>query len=349
MVYSEEVNSMGIEDEIRALFSQGYTPQSILSSQPYKKSTVYKVYRELSTRQAPVAPPQWYVNVSPHPETKRYLPGGLERFTCDVRNNAPMDLYVTSSGMQPEWLRGQWHINPERFLLRPGESRSLRIDLPIPQDIALGEYELRFGIEGQYLGQGGISNLSAIQWAEPFALQVKCPRNGYKLFLSHSVKDLNLVRQVEKQLDADGIEVFIAEDISTPGAILNEKFQALIRGAHFFLALLTENGARSEWVATEVNYAHQINKPMLVLKEREAQVGSLSREWVEFSRYDSYETILDKIRIALNQLQGNPTGAVTSGTVHPLVWVGLGLFFGAILANSGKSQTKYKDTGKGQI
>jgi hypothetical protein len=242
--------------------------------------------------------------------------------------------------MQPEWLRGQWHLNSERFLLRPGESKTVQIDLPVSQDVALGEYELRFGIEGQYLGQGGMSGYSAIQWAEPFIMQVKHPRNGYKLFLSHSVKDMHLVRQIENQLDADGVEVLIAEDMSTPGAILDEKFCALIRDAHFFLALLTENGARSEWVTREINYADQINKPMLVLKEREAQVGVLSREWVEFSRYDSYQAILEKICVALNQLQQNPTGSVTSGSVHPLVWAGLGLFLGAILANSSKNQTK---------
>jgi len=331
---------MGIEDEIRTLLSQGYTPQSILSSQPYKKSTVYKVYRDLSTKQAPIATPQWYVNVSPHPEAKRYLPGALEKFTCDIRNNASMDLYVTSSGMQPEWLHGQWHLNPERFLLRPGESRSVRVDLPIPQTVALGEYELRFGVEGQYLGPGCSSNVSTVQWAEPFVLQIKRPRNGYKLFLSHSVKDMHLVRQVDRQLDTDGIEVFIAEDISNPGAILEEKFQALIRESHFFLALFTENGARSEWVVKEINYAHQINKPMLILKEKEAQIGSFSREWVEFSRYDSYETIINKIGVALNQLQQNPTGLAASGSVHPLVWAGLGLFLGAMLANSGKANTK---------
>lgn len=325
---------MGIEDEIRTLFSQGYTPQSIMASHPYKKSTVYKVYRELCTKQVPLTPPQWYVNVSPHPETTRYLPGATQRFTCNIRNNANLDLYVTNSGMQPEWLQGQWHVSTERFLLRPGESRLVRIDLPIPQNTALGEYELRFGVEGQYLGSGGI-NVPTTQWAEPFVLQVKSPRSGYKLFLSHSVKDMNLVRQIEKHLDANGIEVFIAEDIRTPGAILEEKFRVLIRGAHFFLALLTENGVGSEWVIKETNYAHVINKPTLLLKEREAQVTS-SREWVEFSRFDSQETILERIESALKHLKQHPAGTVSSQSVHPLILVGLGLFLGVILSNLGR-------------
>lgn len=330
---------MGIEDEIRTLLSQGYTPQSILSSHPYKKSTVYKVYRELSTQQVPVMPPQWYVNVTPHPETKRYSPNTLERFTCNIRNNANLDLYVTSSGMQPEWSHGQWHVSTERFLLRPGESRSVRIDLPIPQDISLGEYELHFGVEGQYLGPGSMANISTIQWAEPFILQIKRPRNGYKLFLSHSVKDMHLVRQIENHLDSNGIEVFIAEDLRTPGVVLEEKFRALIRNAHFFLALLTENGARSEWVIKETNYADEINKPMLLLKEREAQITS-SREWVEFSRFDPEEAIIEEVGQALNQLQQNPAGVPSAQSVHPLILVGLGIFVGAILSNAGKGKSK---------
>jgi len=207
----------------------------------------------------------------------------------------------------------------------------VRIDLPIPQDTALGEYELRFGIEGQYLGPGG-TNGPTIQWAEPLVLQVKSPRSGYKLFVSHSVRDMNLVRQIEKHLDANGIEVFIAEDIRTPGAVLEEKFRALIRDAHFFLALLTENGVGSEWVIKETNYAHEINKPMLLLKEREAQVAS-SREWVEFSRFDSQETILEKIELALEHLKHHPASIASSQSVHPLILVGLGLFLGVILSS----------------
>ena len=330
---------MGIEDEIRTLFSQGYTPQSILSSRPYKKSTVYKVYRELSTKQVPLTPPQWYVNVTPPPEAKRYFPGAVERFTCDIRNNANLDLYVTSSGMQPEWLHRQWHVRAERFLLRPGESRSVRIDLPIPQDIALGEYELHFGVEGQYLGPASVVNVSTIQWAEPFILQVKRPLTGYKLFLSHSVEDMHLVRQVESYLDFNGIEVFIAEDIRTSGAVLEEKFQDLIRKAYFFLALLTENGVRSEWVIKETNYAHEINKPMLLLKEHEAQVKS-SREWVEFSRFDPQEMILEKVGQALDQLKQNPVGIPSAQSVQPLILVGLGIFLGAILSSASKDRPK---------
>ena len=322
---------MGIEDEIRTLFSQGYTPQSIISSHPYKKSTVYKVYRNLSTRQVPLTPPQWQVTVSPPPEARRYLPGSTERYTCTIKNNANLDLYVTNCGLQPEWLSDQWHISPERLLLRPGESHLVRIDFPIPKDVSLGEYELHFGIESQYLGPNNIANVSTIQWAVPFILKVKKPLSGYKLFLSHSVEDIHLVRQIDNYLDCNGIEVFIAEDIGTPGAVLEDKFRTLIQKAHFFLALLTENGVRSNWVIRETNYAHAINKPMLLLKESEAQVTS-PREWVEFSRFDPQEIILEKIGQALNQLKRNPSGTPLSPSIQPLILVGIGIFLGVILS-----------------
>lgn len=336
---------MGVEDEIRTLLAQGHTPQSLLGSFPvYKKSTVYKIHRDMSTKQVPVVPPQWIVVVSPDPEGARYLPGTAVRFACDVRNTASQDLYITRSGMQPEWLHGQWHVSPERFLLRPRESRTVQINVPIPQDVALGEYDLRFGMEGQYLMPHG-AGVPTVGWADPFVLHVKRPLAGYKLFLSHSVQDLHLVRQVERQLDIDGIEVFIAEDISTPGAVLEEKFRGLIREAHFFLALLTEHGGRSEWVIKETNYAHQINKPMLLLREKEAQNTSplaSPREWVEFSRFESHQTILWKIGAALGQLQHSAPRGAESEPVHPLVWVGLGLLFGVILSggkgNSGSGK-----------
>lgn len=327
---------MGIEDEIRGLLSQGYTPQAILASYPHKKSTVYKVYRELSTRLVPTTPPPWYVTIGPEPDTRRYLPGQTERFNCELRNTSGgMDLYVLRSGLQPEWLRGQWHVSEERFLLRPGESRSVRVDVPIPPDMALGEYELQFGVQGKLLGPGISTPYDAdpIQWADPFILHIKQPYGGFRLFLSHSVMDMFLVRQIEQHLDANGIQVIIGEDVKAPGAVLEAKFEQLIVQSHFFLALLTENGARSEWVIKETNYAHQINKPMLLLKEKEASVTS-SREWIEFSRCDDPEVIWQSISEAMDHLRKYPTGVPLPGPAHPLLLVGLGLFLGVVLSKS---------------
>jgi len=109
--------------------------------------------------------------------------------------------------------------------------------------------------------------------------------------------------------------VVIAEDIREPGVVLKEKFQRLIRESKFLLALLTEEGVRSQWVQEEVDHARSISKPLLLLKERSVSIPS-DLEWVEFSRTDSPEvlnaTVLGAIQKMLQRTGGSP-------------WIGLAL------------------------
>lgn len=328
---------MGTEDNIRELLGRGHSPSEIVG-QGYKKSTVYKVYSKLSAETTPVTPSQWWITWQIGKQ--RYLPGEVVKLTYTVKNTSGVDLYVYRTGIQPEWLQSEWHAQEGRFLLRPGENRTLPINIPIPSDLALGEYEMRWGLEAQFVGPGaGVTNTNIqTQWTEPFVLEVKRALTGYKVFISHSTSDMYLVRQLEDSLDNEGIASVIAEDIMEPSIVLQEKFEALIRGCQCFLALLTASGVRSEWVIHETNYALSIDKPCVLLKEKGTPVET-GREWVEFSQYDPIETTMAKVKEALERVKQRYYGIAPPPALAPVAIGVLAFLFGLAAGRSRGSES----------
>lgn len=162
--------------------------------------------------------------------------------------------------------------------------------------------------------------------ANPLVFHVKRPLTGVSIFFSHSTKDMTLVRQLEQQLDNNGVRVIIAEDKSEPGIELKRKFESKITESTIFLALLTESGVNSKWVLEEANYAAQINKPLILLKEATVSIQS-DREWVSFSKNDPPEILFQKTMDAINYIQktrSSPIGFILGGAILALL-LGLAL------------------------
>jgi len=323
---------MGIEDNIRDLLSKGHTPQEVIK-QGYRKSTVYKVYSEFTTEVVPVTEPMWHINWRLPKE--RYLPGETVAIRYSIRNSSGLDLYVYQSGLQPEWMDdGEWYIREDSFLLQPGNNRNLALNIPIPTDIPLGEYEMRWGLGAQFVGPGTTTyNVMQTQWTEPFVLEVKRPTTDYKVFISHSTTDMHLVRQLECSLDNEGIKGIIAGDYREPGRVLREKFKTMIRESQFFLALLTSAGLDSDWVLFETDYAVSITKPSILLKEKEASATS-GIEWVEFSLYDPPETIIAKALEALDLVKQRHYRTALPPNLAPVAIGVLAFLFGLAAGKS---------------
>ena len=304
---------MSIEDEIANRLLQGYTPVQLIND-GYKKSTVYKVNQEIKARLTETTKPEWMItNVNP-PEP-RALPRQTMSLSFQFENTSDKDIYLYKVGIWVEWMPNHtWVAQDVRDLIRPGQKRFFSFLLSVPAGIALGEYSMAFGVEMQYLPANQYQTMQT-QWTEPLVFHVKEPFRGLRIFLSHSTKDLSLVRQLEKQLDNYGIRVVVAEEIRTPGAELKEKFESLIRDCGIFVALLTEESANSQWVLYETDYAKQINKPMILLKEQNVSIQS-NYEWVPFSKNDPPQILLKKIMDAINQVHGgarseiSPIGAI---------------------------------------
>ncbi len=308
---------MAIQEEISGLLQEGYTPQQIISK-GYRKSTVYKVYDPFKTHLTQIGKPEWSItDIKYNNPNKRYLPGEHFSISFNFENTSSKDIYINKLGIWIEWLEPEiWHANDVKDLVKSGQRRFFSFLIPIPNDISLGEYELMFGIEAQYLPVIGYQNNSLqTQWSNPEIINIKNPLTGIKVFISHSTEDMPLIRQLENHLDINGLEPIIAQDLFTPGAALREKFQAKIKEATIFLVILTENSIKSDWVIEEINYAHQIGKAIIPLKEESVNI-KFGIEWIEFSKHDRPEIIFSKIMDGLNShlnnIQISPNNVQTS-------------------------------------
>lgn len=324
--------SMSVEDEIRNKLMQGYSPQQVIQ-QGYKKSTVYKIYSSTKSQSFQITQPSWSIQNATALDV-RYLPGQSVPLGFLFRNDSLLDIYVNKIGLRAEWMQpDSWHAQEINDLVKRGTQRWFSFSLPIPRDVKLGEYELLFGLEGQYLPTTQFQP-TQVEWSEPAILHVKQPLTGMKIFFSHSTEDITLVRQLEASLDNAGISVTIGEDVISPGIVLSEKFERLIRESNLVLGFLTESGARSEWVLKEVNYALQIGKPHILLKEESVQIDT-NREWVKFSRNASPDEIFLIIMNSITMVQKNM--AAQANPIGAIIGAGILVFLLGAIASGSKS------------
>jgi len=294
---------VGIQDEIEKKLREGYTPQQ-LNEMGYKRSTIYKIYNTIKSYTVPISPPEWFIeNITP--SHLRRLPGQKISISFFFKNNSKKEMYLYRIGIHPEWMENpnEWFAQEVKDLIRPNQKRFFTFLLQIPQNTPLGEYEILFGIEAQYLPVRSYTDQELqTQWSEPKIFHVKHPLIGKKIFISHSTVDTQIVRELEKRLDNYGYQAIIAEDIPKPGAILEEKFKAKIRESTIVLAILTEDSIRSKWVLLETEYAKQIGKPLIPLKEESLIIES-SIEWFVFSKSWDPDRIFQKVMEAIKNTQ----------------------------------------------
>jgi hypothetical protein len=331
---------MGVEDDIRSYLASGYTPQQIIHQFNLKKSTVYKVYNEQRLSNALVTPASWSAQEISFDRglDGRYLPGEIATVRFKLINESPSDLYVVRTGIQPEWMQvhmgtgqSRWLAQDGTFLLRPNEGRPFRLAVEVPSDIPLGEYDLRFGIEGQFLSP--LTTVSSYQhspsyspqWTEPIVFRVQYPLT-HTVFISHSAQNMSLVRQLDASLENYGVHCVIAEDIKEPGRNLHEKFYHYIDTSTLFLALLTHEAVRSQIVIDEVNHAIITKKPGIYLVEEEANIN-LPVEWAsKFSRYWSIDRFAVVVMEAIESIQKRSTSTQFGNFPGPVLAAALVAF-----------------------
>jgi len=91
---------------------------------------------------------------------------------------------------------------------------------------------------------------------------------AFKVFISHSTADLGLVYQLKYWLEVNGIETYLAEAHPQPGNTLSEKVSAAIDQSNCVIAVLTRDGARSQWVNQEIGYAKKAGRIVIPLVEQ---------------------------------------------------------------------------------
>lgn len=160
----------------------------------------------------------------------------------------------------------------------------------------------------------------------------------YKVFVSHSTKDMKLVRSIRSELEKAGMIVYLAEEHLRPGKNLPQKIMENIESSDCMVVLLTYVGSRSQFVNQEIGAAKMVHKPIIPMVEKkiEKKIGGLlaGLEYIYFdkanpkdaiSKVASYVSHL-KIRLELEVQKREEIFAMIAAIAF-LVFIAIVLYF----------------------
>ena len=287
---------MGTEDQIAVRLQQGATRKQLIG-EGFRKSTVYKVAELVRSQfQAPTPNPLVFVQLAT--DRERYLPGTTAQTTFTLTNQSSADLYIFPAGIRPEWLPpSEWIPTTIRKLLGAGATTVIRIGLPVPPATTLGEKDLFFGIQGQWVGPQATSPSTEVMWTNPMILNVQRSLIGATVFLAHSVLDVSLVSQLESTLDDNGVSTTVGD------ANLVGPQRSAIDAADFFVAIITHPW-RLAAVADEIRHAQSRGKDLILLRDAALAVMTPTHlaglPWVDLNFATDTASILFSLFSKLN-------------------------------------------------
>jgi hypothetical protein len=171
-------------------------------------------------------------------------------------------------------------------------------------------------------------------------------RPRLQVFLSHATRDLEQVELVRRQIEALGINVYLAEHDPKPGTSIAAKVDEALQRCHVFVVLITTTSSNSAYVQQEVGLARAYRKPIIPIVDKAVDASSLGI-LVELERLeldlDAPAEALAKMSASLQPLvlaQVSTTNVAVRiapsapdlGTV--VLLVGLGLLVGLLIANA---------------
>jgi len=158
---------------------------------------------------------------------------------------------------------------------------------------------------------------------------------AYKVFISHSTHDQELVASLTNLFIKFGIEIFVAEWDLTPGSSLDKNVFEQIESADCMVVLLTQHGIRSNWVQQEIGYALKINKLLTPIVEKGTDYRELvalqGRVHIEYDPLQAEQAIVkaaDYVKsLKLKKNERNKSRLVLGGmlTILLLIWLTLSL------------------------
>lgn len=129
---------------------------------------------------------------------------------------------------------------------------------------------------------------------------------SYKVFISHSTADLNIVQQFHYWMQVNGIDAFLAELYPQAGNLLSQKISGAIEQCDCVIAFLTQDGTRSQWVHQEIGYAHKAGKLIIPIVEEGVPTTGFVKdvEYISF-RKDNPTDAINKVTQYLVKLKTN--------------------------------------------
>lgn len=120
---------------------------------------------------------------------------------------------------------------------------------------------------------------------------------AFSVFVSHSVRDLDVVYQFKYWLEVNGIRVYVDDTQPQYGTPLPAKIANALNQSDCVIAILTTSGDRSEWVNQEIGYAVRAGRLVIPVVEQGVNLkGFIANvEYVTFQPNDPATAITNVI------------------------------------------------------
>lgn len=167
-----------------------------------------------------------------------------------------------------------------------------------------------------------------------------------EVFLSHATQDREAVAVVQRQIEALGVDVYLAENDPQPGTAISAKVQAALERCHAVVVLITTNSVNSAYVQQEVGIAHVSGKPIIPVVDKavdRSRLGMLAEvEQLDLDLSDPTEAMARMTASLQPLVMRQLTTTNVAVTISPqtdaataLILVGLGLLLGYLIFNGG--------------
>jgi hypothetical protein len=166
-----------------------------------------------------------------------------------------------------------------------------------------------------------------------------------EVFLSHATADAEHVELVSRQIEALGIDVYLAEHDPKPGTSIVQKVEETLKRSDAVVVLITSTSVNSAYVQQEIGLARAYGKVIVPIIEKgvdRSRLGLLSEvEWLELDLSAPAEAMANVTAslqsLVLAQL---PPARVSANTTPPqselvgaLVILGLGVLLGMLITS----------------
>ena len=146
---------------------------------------------------------------------------------------------------------------------------------------------------------------------------------GFKLFISYSKEDFEIVKHIKGMLSHPLIETFVAEHSVIPGESLAKTIYASIKRCVLFILIWSMNSEESEWVAREIELARSEDKVIVPIKlDENSKLPGILSDIKYLSFYQNPEKVI-------NWIQSNVFGSAQAKSWEPVIWllIGAALFW----------------------
>lgn len=145
-----------------------------------------------------------------------------------------------------------------------------------------------------------------------------------KVFISHSTKDMSIVNEFVNILKLKSIDAYMAVSDIRPGTDLWDKIESNIRSSNCVLAILTQDGSRSEMVNQEIATANAFNITVVPIVEKGVKLKGVlaGKEYIEFDKDNPNQAYIN----ANNYLERLKLQVENRQFIWKLILAGLGLW-----------------------